>query len=58
MEKRINVIKFLMELYYINYGELNIVKNKFDKIILKIKKMMIQLQMQYIISILNSKYVS
>ena len=33
----------LMEPYYINYGELNIVKNKFDKIIPKIKKKMIQL---------------
>ena len=29
--------------YYINYGKLNIVKNKIDKIIPKINKMMIQL---------------
>ena len=43
--------------YYINYGELNIVKNKIDKLIPKIKKMMIQLQRRDIISFLNSKYV-
>ena len=43
--------------YYINYGELNIVKNKIDKSIPKIKKRMIQLQRRDIISFLNSKYV-
>ena len=47
----------LMGPYYINYGELNIVKNKIDKSIPKIKKRMIQLQRRDIISFLNSKYV-
>ena len=46
-----------IEPYYINYGELTIVKNKTDKIIPKIKKMMIQLQSRDIISFLNSKYI-
>ncbi|KAF2598030.1 hypothetical protein F2Q68_00010293 [Brassica cretica] len=32
-------VSLLIEPYYINYGELNIVKNKIDKIIPKIKKM-------------------
>ena len=51
-------IYFLIGPYYINYGELNIVKNKIDKIISKIKKKMIQLHSRDIIYFLNSKYVS
>ena len=47
----------MMGPYYINYGELNIVKNKIDKSIPKIKKKMIQLQRRDIISFFNSKYV-
>ena len=46
----------MIELYYINYGELTIIKNKNDKIIPKIKKMMIQSQSQDIIVFLNFKY--
>ena len=48
----------MIEPYYINYGELDIVKNKIDKIIPKIKKIIIQLQSRDIITFLNSKYIS